>query len=127
MDYRLATPLDWPAILAFWHERGSIFPPQDPSTLGGHWLIAVTEDGAVHGTLWYFAEPPHAFVDFWGANGGRTAARLGAIFEQRVMREQGIRYAHGLIFSENHSARRLANGLGMVSAGPYDRVFKEVK
>jgi hypothetical protein len=125
VQYRFATVLDWPAIAAFLRDT-NYFIPQDLTTIGGHWLIATTDDGVVHGTLWYFAEPPQAFVDFWAAKGPRTAARLGVLFE-RAMRTLGARYAHGMIFCSNSDATRLAtDGLGMIAAGSYNRVFKDM-
>lgn len=123
MTYRKATPLDWPAIAEFLFGQ-PYFGPVDLTTIGGHWLIA-EENDHVHATLWCFVEPPHAYIDYWASDHAMAAAKLGALGES-YLRSHDVRYVHGLIHSDNESALRLATGLGMMAAGPYNRVFKEV-
>ena len=124
MEYRLATVVDWPAISEYVHGR-DYFMPIDPATLGGHWLIAVDAAGVLHGTIWFFGEVPHAYVDYW-AGSHIIAARLGAILE-KMLRANGVRSVRGVIKQNNDSAVRLADALGMFTrSGDYLLVHRSI-
>jgi len=117
---------DWPEITQFLSDT-HYFMPIDIETLGGQWLVAKSDKGDLLGTIWFFAQPPHLFVDFWSASGPCAAGELGVRLEQ-FMRKHKIRYVHGMIACENTPAMRLATeGLGMIASGPYNRVYKEVR
>ncbi len=123
MIYRFALVADFPAIADYVHSR-DYFMPIDPSTLGGTWLLA-EKDGIVQGVIWFFAGGGNAYIDYWAANSARVAARL-AICAESTMREMGVKHVRGMIGAQNLAARRLADGLGMVSGGEYTLAYKRM-
>jgi hypothetical protein len=93
--YRIATEADYPAILQF-IEATDYFDP--PPHYGGHWVIAESE-GAIRACIWFFAEPPYAYVDYWAGKG--VAAGAVAMIAEGVMRGLGVRRATGVIQTGN--------------------------
>lgn len=117
---------DWPNVTQFLADT-HYFMPIDLESLGGQWLVAKNDNDELLGTIWFFAQPPHLFVDFWAAKSPRAAAKLGIMLEQ-FMKDNSIRYAHGMISCHNIPATRMAvQGLGYIASGPYNRVYKEVR
>lgn len=124
MEYRLAEIKDWPYIVEFLGST-SYFFPVEPYKLGGHWLLAMSE-GRIVGTLWFFAEPPQAFLGYWTARYPRVAARLALVLERHLI-DNGVQYVHGMVADGNENARRfMVKGLGCQSAYPYYEIFKEI-
>lgn len=123
MIYRVAGTNDYAAIKEY-VDKTDYFNPIDPGTLGGHWVIAEHE-GQVHGTIWFFASPPHAYIDYWTGK-GRTALRLGQLVEA-LLAKNGVRYIHGAIHVSNLDAARLAiHGNGMLGHLQYILLMKEL-
>jgi hypothetical protein len=98
MQYRLGTPDDYAAILAFL-DRTAYFdvPPHE----GGHWVIA-EEDGTIRATIWFFHEAPYAYVDYWAGKG--TDAALVAYLAQLIMARLGVRRVLGVVQLDNTPA-----------------------
>ena len=122
MDYELATEKDWPQIIEMVSEKHYV---PEPYSLGGHWLVAKNGE-KIYGTIWFFMEMPHVFIDYWTASHGRIAAKLMAKL-QLICGEVGIKYLHATIHESDKGALRLAvQGFGGIDDGPYRRVFKEI-
>jgi hypothetical protein len=98
MRYRRGESKDMPAILAFL-DRVDYFdaPPHE----GGHWLVA-EEDGNIVATIWFFYEPPYAFVDYWAGKG--LAAMLVAQLAELILRHLGVKRVLGVVQLENARA-----------------------
>ena len=125
MEYRAARREDWPYIAAY-IARKKYFLPCNPAELGGAWIIAVDKIGAIRGTVWFFSQEPHAYLDYWAADTPRTAARLGVVLERAFREYIGVKYVHGLIATKNTAAARMAIGLGMNAQDGYTLVHKEL-
>ena len=123
MDIRLGGEADWPAIAEFIEKTGYYDKP-DCSLLGGHWLIA-TSNGKIRATLWFFAEAPHAYVDYLAGN-GKCLAGL-CLLSEAFLADRGIRYVRGVISQDNDNALRWASeGVGMSYDRDYTLVWKEL-
>jgi hypothetical protein len=124
MEYRFARIEDCPAITEF-VGTSEYFMAVDPTQLGGNWLLAL-EDGTIRGTLWFFHEAPHIFLDYWQATSGMVAVKLGLLLQEWA-RDNKVRYVHGTIYEDNYPALRLgAHGLNIGMGGPYYRIFKDL-
>ena len=126
MEYRIGTMADWPAIVAFVAKQ-EYFCPVNPASRGGIWILAFDPQKNICGTLWFFDQKPNAYVDFWAADGPKTAARLGAVAEN-VFKYLGVEYVLGVVAAENSNAIKLAGGLGMVTdASKYALIYKRIQ
>ena len=122
MLYKIATPDNFPAIKKFVDATG-YFWPVEPEKIGGHWLIAIHKN-KICGTVWFFGEPPHAYVDYWvGRN--VIATRLGAQLED-IFKKAKVKFVRGMIHTTNLPAIKLAMGLGMKGDGPYVSMYKDI-
>ena len=123
MEYRIGTTEDYPAIKALVDATG-YYSPISPTTMGGHWAIAVNDEG-VHATLWFFGGAGNAYLDYW-VGSGKTVARLGCKL-QLTLENFGITMVRGMILSQNKAAERLAvQGHGFYGARNYTFVCKEL-
>ena len=124
MNYRLAGPQDHAAIAAYIADA-EYFGPIDPDTLGGHWIIAEHDD-EIRGTIWFFAEPPNAYVDYWCGK-SIVAAKLGQLAEH-YMAQNNVRYVRGNIQMQNTPAAHMATGryTNMAAHFPYYLVYKDL-
>lgn len=125
MVYRVADISDLPAIQEFVAKQ-EYFLPVEPCTLGGTWLVAVNDQGEIRGTLWFFHQAPHAYVDYW-AGSGMIAAKLGMLL-QNACKMLGIEYVRGVIADKNDVASRMAKELFEMSEGgdTYHLVFRSM-
>ena len=124
MNYRAAEPADFPEIVEFLDTK-QYFCPVNPDSIGGHWVVA-EQDGKIRGTVWYFAEPPNCYVDYWAADGPRVATRLLQCLYAGCV-TSGLPRIHGMIASDNKQALRFATeGFGVLAAAPYHRIYKEL-
>lgn len=124
MNYRVGTVEDWPKIVQFLNDL-EYFMPVDPGDIGGRWFIA-EQDGEIKATLWFFGDPPNAYIDYFAASSPMVAARLMAQTEA-VLKAHGIRYVRATVPKDNRAMARLANYFGMNIALDYMNVFKEIK
>lgn len=126
MEYRIARSEDLPDIAEYIASKEH-FLPCDPGQLGGTWLVAEDNTG-IRGTVWFFMQEPHMYVDYWAADTPRTAARLGVVLEAGIKKHiPSVRYIHGLILTSNTASVRLAIGLGMNAQDGYTLVYKELE
>ena len=124
MNYRMAEPVDFPAIMEYL-DSTKYFNPVNPFDVGGHWIIAEL-DGEVRGTVWCFAEPPNCFVDYWSASGPVVATKMLWCLNQFCVTNKVTR-VHGIIASDNLPALNMAtNGYDALAAAPYHRIYKEL-
>jgi hypothetical protein len=113
VQYRYGIVTDWPAIAQYVNGK-EYFMTVDPTLLGGQWVIAIDDAGVIHGTIWAFHRAPNAYLDYWTADNGRIAAKLGVAM-RAVLRNCGITSVRATVGVNNPAARRLAQGLGMLS------------
>ena len=126
INYRHDTPLDWPAIVEY---LGGVdeFAPVDPTTLGGHWIVAVDDAGKLYGTVWCFTEPPHVYVGYWAADGAVVGSKLLICFHQFCYKNK-IKYLHSMIAEDNLPALRMAvMGMGGTASPAHCRIYKELE
>jgi hypothetical protein len=125
MDVRLGGEADYPQIEEFIEKR-QYFQTLDCKKLGGTWILAFSDSGELRATLWFFMEPPHAYIDYWAGSGQALAAL--SLLAEALLVEKGIRYVRGVIGYDNTNAQRYAGtGLGMLNDGyPYALVYKEI-
>lgn len=125
ITYRHDNPTDWPELVKYLGTV-DIFNPVDPGTMGGHWIVAVDDAGKIHGTVWCFTEPPHAFVGYWAAGGAVVASKLLICFHQFCY-ANGIKYLHSMIAEDNLPALRMAvGGMGAVTTPAHCYTYKEL-
>ena len=125
MVYRLAEPAELPAISYYLTNYVEYYGPIDAEKVGGHWLIALDDEGNVRGTLWEFHGGRNAYVDYWAADMPLVAATLGAMMEIRL-KVLGAETVWSVIMGNNKPARRLAEWLGMAPSDGYALATKRI-
>lgn len=127
MIYRAVTPADWPGI-ADCTTEAEYFDPVDASTLDGVQLVAVDDDGKVHGFVWAMVCGRHAYVDYLCVRRGtygKVALQLVAIL-QAALEAMGVRWVRGVVYENNGPAVRLFEAAGMDTRHCYTVVTKEL-
>ena len=126
MIYRLATVTDFPKLVEYINSK-NYFMPMDPNLLHGTWVVAADNEKKIRGTIWFFHSGPNAFIDYWSADTGMIAARLGAVAE-KLLAGAGVVYVRATIAEKQRGAQRLAGRLGMILSGEtYRLVFLRIQ
>ena len=125
MTYRLAKSEDFGDI-AEYLVNVNYFNVPDVSSIGGIWIIARDSSGKIRGTIWFFGGQKNMFADYWSADIPSVAGKLCQILYS-LARDEKIERIHGIVSQDNPVANKfLVSGIGVYSAGPYNRIYKEV-
>lgn len=126
MIYRFGSHADWVHIAEYVNAKG-YFVTLKPQDIGGVWLLAVDKGGKIKGTLWYFTQPPQAYIDYWTAESPIVAKKLGQ-FAETAFKIERVEYVRGMVAGHNTAAIRMAVGhFGMqADTTPYYVVYKEI-
>jgi len=127
MEYREGTIRDLPAITELIC-KGDYYQPMNAAQIGGQWIVAEFE-GRIVGAVWWFEQPPCAYVDYlyvkpkW--RGTPVGARLVANLIT-VLRSRGIHYVRGVVVKNNDDSIRLVEGFGALCDSDYVLAYKEI-
>lgn len=129
MLYRSGKIEDTPAITKL-ISQGDYYLPTDAAAIGGHWVVAQTEDtGEIVGVVWYFAEPPQAHVDYYYVHPDYRNTMVAAKLLVRLQMEGkriGVRFSRAMIRQGNEQAARMAIAMGMIVDPAYCLAVKEL-
>jgi len=129
MFYRSGTIEDTPKITKL-VSQGDYYLPTDAAAIGGHWVVAETEDTKeIVGVVWYFAEPPQAHVDYYYVHPDYRNTAVAAKLLIRLQMEGkriGVHFCRALIRQGNEQAARMAVAMGMIVDPAYSLAFKEL-
>jgi len=129
MFYRSGTVEDTPAITKL-ISQSEYYLPTDAAAIGGHWVVAETEDTKeIIGVVWYFAEPPQAFIGYYYVRPKYRNTMVAAKLLIRLQMEGtriGVRFSRALIRQGNEQAARMSAAMGMIVDPAYCLAYKEL-